>query len=303
MTSCSIGRSCFLSSNDFVRVVTAIFLCSLIQSSNVITLRLADCDLGVGETEYSRKPFAETKGQHDLALLSVNRLIGAEAKEIFYSSNTFRLNVLTFPQRYTNGNDNEKFWVSKRKSIRRVSVVFDFRDVSLRLLAREIRNPTAYNESWGSKQLSASSLHVLRNHQLEGAWGWKIHVLNEMNLKVLKIDLSNCYCTIGCCRLVEDLITGADELAPWHRHGDIKECTVRTTPEANIIHCDLSDTEEPMGLEDMEITMTGWESPQEKLLAHRLGFSCQDCPRRGNKLDAKACNVFEVNRNPEIDCK
>ncbi len=101
--------------------------------------------------------------------------------------------------------------VGREKNIIRyvhhIVLKFDSRDIDHESLVAISRarfsgqsNPDPDTWDWDPAKGDAGNIHETREAMLSLAWDWKRENTNEMFLKSVVLDFSNCFCPSGCCR-------------------------------------------------------------------------------------------------------
>ncbi|KAI9718384.1 MAG: hypothetical protein M1812_004105 [Candelaria pacifica] len=143
-----------------------------------------------------------------LGILGVNRQVRDEAKTVYYRGNSFELGPLAgihhlFPS------DRYAFSL-----IRSLTIGFSPNTLSPKI-RDEVRH--GYRQRWVDEsryeentvqacQNRARLLHNAEKRMLETIWKMRVLDLAAMvSLKSLHLDLEDCYCPTGCCRLVPAL--------------------------------------------------------------------------------------------------
>ncbi|KAI9698689.1 MAG: hypothetical protein M1836_003799 [Candelina mexicana] len=167
-----------------------------------------------------------------IGVLGVNRQIRDEAKTVYYRGNAFVLGPLAgihhlFPS------DRYAFSL-----IRSLTIHFSPRTLSQKV-REEVRH--GYRQRWVEEsryeentvqacQNRARLLHNTERRMLETIW--KMRVLDlaaMMSLKSLYLDLEDCYCPTGCCRMVSALGKCILEMNVGHKLSAVKDFQVRGT--------------------------------------------------------------------------
>lgn len=137
-----------------------------------------------------------------VALLRAHPWIEAEARDILYGGNVWLM--LSKPQSLV----EKFFWTCHRKDFRHVRVSFSQHDLITRDWVQE--NPCVMEETEGSRHARTEQSHQVCSTRLIHEWtskiGWLLYP-ELPNLKRLDMDLHQCYCPIGCCRLVDRIIS------------------------------------------------------------------------------------------------
>ncbi|KAL8800039.1 MAG: hypothetical protein Q9200_007367 [Gallowayella weberi] len=151
-----------------------------------------------------------------VALLRVSKQVACEARAILYGKNTWQLNQgasFYHPDRLVT--TPKPFWgrfmeYGFHYKVGHVMVSFDFRDIdqnslvsiySSRYWAEVLSQPGSHSEA-----VRSQNAHDNRCVLLSAIWLHKIEVLtflvtSKRPIERLTLDLSNCYCPGGCCRL------------------------------------------------------------------------------------------------------
>ena len=137
-----------------------------------------------------------------VALLLAHPWIEAEARDILYEGNVWLL--LSKPKSQV----EDFFWTCHRKDFHHVRIIISQHDLITRYWIQG--SPCVTEEMEGSRHLRTERLHQICTERLLVEWAAKIGWLlyPEMpDLKRLDIDLHQCYCPIGCCRMVDRIIS------------------------------------------------------------------------------------------------
>ena len=174
----------------------------------------------------------------DVALLRVNKSIGAEAAVVLYEKNTWKLS-------YNEASD--LLWEASKHHIRKLIISFDVRDLDstyrleIAVAARESpKFPTSINLREECHERGIISL-------VHDRWWWKMDKTFEMRLTDLHLDFTNCYCPVGCCRLLQ--MPELEPVWPWK--------SIRS------------------GILEANVEAVGWLDDEEAKTLNALGFACR----------------------------
>ena len=138
-----------------------------------------------------------------VALLGVSKLVRAEAAEVLYKKNTWRI-TSEAPFFHKSNDKVDWFWNRRPELFKAVNLVFDQRDIDF----EEFRT----NSENGHVRLENSSkiarqeflrlyLHMIAANLMEDQWSLKLNDLSLLpNLDTVTFDVKNLYCWFGCCR-------------------------------------------------------------------------------------------------------
>ncbi|KAF2170107.1 hypothetical protein M409DRAFT_19713 [Zasmidium cellare ATCC 36951] len=158
-------------------------------------------------------------------LFLVNRLVRAEALEVFFRENHIVVNDeprcrLLLEQPWTDG-AGQAFSLFSAKHMTSISVSFDMRGLSAPssnplTWANSLRQPATFllnvpNATWAALTLQQRMeyAHDILSANVSFAWSQiLLHATGSLSwsppsaLRFLQIDVTNCYCRQGCCRAV-----------------------------------------------------------------------------------------------------
>ena len=130
-----------------------------------------------------------------VALLGVSKLVGAEAAEVLYGNNTWRI-----------ASEDNDVWIGGAELFRHIVLVFDQRDIEPIRFQQQLTSEhrvfkVASENSPALNERRQISLHDFVDSCMEETWLSKFEVLSEMsNLATVKIDVCRLFCWSGCCR-------------------------------------------------------------------------------------------------------
>ena len=150
-------------------------------------------------------------------LFRVSQRLKAESEVIFYSKNHFVLpySVVSWPGSCWYGSRGE------RNGIRSIGVAFDMRDLGEAdynadswntlsrmeysyLHCRPTGTVTAFDELTPSQR--REYIQDMQLEHQESAWADVLGILGNFGLEFLEIDLTRCFCPLGCHRMVGEVI-------------------------------------------------------------------------------------------------
>ena len=183
---------------------------------------------------HDRNPFEKTSRKPDVALLTVNKSINAEASMISYGSNVWKINWRSedYPRvldsfLQTGFTDDlevlprDQIWTTNRAQIRHITLDLDVRE----LVAAIYLHPTEVGYERGpGETVSVERMemtHTQRRMILGLFCAWKFRVIGGMQLRSAWIDVKKLSCSGGCCR--SGLMRSAcyDHLRKLAAHGKI----------------------------------------------------------------------------------
>ena len=127
------------------------------------------------------------------ALLKVNNLVGAEAQEILYSRNNWRVPVVDTLGSPTIFNQYPELF-------RSITMAFDSRDLPGAVRAEVIR--LAHRDGNMSEGARAREVHTVLQREMTKIWD-QARLLCEQYMEdatTITIDIENLACPSGCCR-------------------------------------------------------------------------------------------------------
>ena len=144
-----------------------------------------------------------------VALLGVSKLIGAEAAEILYGKNTWRI-TSEAPDYYHAGEagylNDVQLWKRRAGLFRHIYLVFNHRDIDPDKYSHQIEwehedlensQETSRTQQW----ILQDTLHGRADDLMKDTWHDKLEFLPKMpNLVTVQIDVAKLYCSSGCCR-------------------------------------------------------------------------------------------------------
>ena len=147
--------------------------------------------------EINTQRFQTSKAQRPSpALLAVNTIIGAEARQVLYARNHWQIG----PNLPT-----ENIFKSYPTLFRNVTMVFDQYDVpEEQRMAIQKAAHSRSEESWDVEDIYLTrlrSIHLDCLHAAYGIWrGIQEVIIKLMETSNITLDLENFYCPSGCCR-------------------------------------------------------------------------------------------------------
>lgn len=136
----------------------------------------------------------------DISLLRVNSVIGAEARVVLYEKNVWRLSY---------NYEGKALWTSAKDLIRKLNVSFDVRDLDS---TDQLEISLCVRNHVGDDTLSDTCHLWLSERLLDEIWFWKVSMMLKVTMLTdLKLDVRNCFCPHGCCRLVKALALGVTD--------------------------------------------------------------------------------------------
>jgi hypothetical protein len=172
----------------------------------------------IGWPQLTRPIHPITKG----LLLGVCKAVQTEAEYVFWGiGNTFVFPAGEFdgPEGFYSGGS-----VIGLKPAKSVSYTFDMRDVGyidpyhLRKAAERDQEDYELFEDMNA-ELQREALHEIQLDALEDVWRGRCETIRRLPLQKLQIDVEECYCPVGCCRLVETVFA---MLGPFQEHAPSK---------------------------------------------------------------------------------
>ena len=142
-------------------------------------------------------------------LRGVCKAVQTEAEYVFWGSgNTFVFPAGEFHDPLVFYYDGLRRPRNDMKPAKSVSYTFDWRDAGY--LDPYLLRKDAADEYGGDRPfeeldalLQQVALHDIQRGALEQTWYRRCRVINSLPLRKLQIDIGECYCPMGCCRLVE----------------------------------------------------------------------------------------------------
>ncbi|KAM3425673.1 hypothetical protein BST61_g7615 [Cercospora zeina] len=190
-------------------------------------------------------------------LLAVNRAIRLQAAKVLFEQNKivfpynrtagdFQNFISNFSDYPSDDDDEISLHSLARKHIRSASIAFDLRASHSPYVLRGMANMHFRNGSaagnWHSlpDQARMQRAHTIAMKHTYSSNGMLLDVLVGYcpSLKALEIDLTNCYCSIGCCRAVYTAMEFALEVGrKWPEHVRVlgtKDHTERGTVQSAV---------------------------------------------------------------------
>ena len=186
------------------------------------------------------------------SLLFVDKTIFSEAAIVYYGKKTWRLSDSA--GRVACQSNEWKgpplLWRTHLQSMRHLTIALDGRAVSRSTmweLGTDLFTEGAYSQTEEERH---KDMHEELEIRLEEAWVQKLRMMQEMDveLKSLRVNLSNAYCPTAHCRPIRLVIRLLNEYVPY-----------------------------PDNLLDFYVTVTGMETEEEAVYAHDCGYLCEDC--------------------------
>ena len=152
----------------------------------------------------------------NVALLQTNSRINAEGKAILYGHNIFRITGregLPKESRSRIINISSKDLICQSMNlIRQGKIDFDFRDFPSpedfkhrRQDFKMMRKAASNSQHLAERSKRTLDMHWTMVDELERRWYDKIEVLRYIELDRLVLNFECCYCSLGCCRLVDSV--------------------------------------------------------------------------------------------------
>jgi len=143
-------------------------------------------------------------------LRGVSKAIQAEAEHIFWSAKNqfiFPSGPFDYPAGFYCG-DLIGCGPTTLKPARNISFAFDMLDygyVSPALLRGDAMDNMSDEElENATPQDFRNAVHEIQQSSIESTWQCRLELINEqLQLQKLQIDLEQCFCPVGCCRMVE----------------------------------------------------------------------------------------------------
>lgn len=155
---------------------------------------------------HERRRTTPRTSRPEVALLRVNRMVGAEATEALYGQNIVRLSTTTQNNAwfiYTARDDALECpyeWHPKAQLVRKFVTSFDFRHVDpdeIASLNRSLRKPPQ------DRRVLTASLHNERMWFLNYILDLRLGMLAKLPKRpAVEIDFRDSFCLNGCCRLI-----------------------------------------------------------------------------------------------------
>ena len=144
-------------------------------------------------------------------LQGVNKATQREAENVFYSTgNHFIVPVSEFEYPVDIGGNPGP--VHRSLQYQSISYSFDMRHVNVDHYNTYRAIKEQYDSSHNglfddlTPDLKSSALHDSQKDDILEAWEDMCETITErMTLKFLQLDFENCYCPVGCCRMLEDV--------------------------------------------------------------------------------------------------
>ena len=186
------------------------------------------------------------------SLLFVDKTIFSEAAKVFYRKNTWRLSDSAgrVACRSNGWKGPPLLWKTHLRYMRHLTIALDGRAVSRSTmweLGADLFTKGAYSQT---EERRHQDMHGELDTRLEKAWVQKLRMLRKIRveLKSLRVDLSNAYCPLAHCRPIRLIIRLLNKYVPY-----------------------------PDDLLSFYVTVTGMETEEEALYAHECGYLCEDC--------------------------
>lgn len=154
---------------------------------------------------------------HPALLSAVSRQMQKEASDVVYSAkNTFFVPLGSM--------NDDGWWCIPRPfpQVKRLDIAFDMRDVvensayTLALVKSRQDGPNRTSGRTPFEELTDAERWYLLHEEKKGllafdVWPYKtIACMRISNLDLLRLDLTNCRCLVGCCRMGPDLLESLD---------------------------------------------------------------------------------------------
>lgn len=152
-------------------------------------------------------PFEKTNRKPDVALLTVNKSINAEASILFYGGNIWKFNWR--PEEYPKlldyfwqsglPNDfimlrQDQIWTIYRTQIRHITLDLDVRDLDATIVLQSIEYVCRGLPSETSSAMRVQEIHDDRCEALELIFQWKLLVTLGVQPKSAYINVKNLFC-------------------------------------------------------------------------------------------------------------
>ncbi|KAL8779732.1 MAG: hypothetical protein Q9213_006800 [Squamulea squamosa] len=140
-------------------------------------------------------------------LQGVSKAVQAEAEAVFYGSkNLFVMPAGVFVYPAVHGRV-----VARRPPFQSLSFTFDMRDSSACVckdshIVRRGVNQQSHQGCFDvqlTQQQRLQLIHDLQRFALEGVWNARCLIIKDLDLRYLELDFEECYCPMGCCRMVD----------------------------------------------------------------------------------------------------
>ncbi|KAL8948528.1 MAG: hypothetical protein Q9222_005296 [Ikaeria aurantiellina] len=151
------------------------------------------------------------KRKPDVALLQVNKQIGEEARQILHGRNLWRVSLPSTKRNGESWRTVLSMYENVYESVRHVVTSFDVRDLGLEQSIKfhegwNNRLPSpSYNDTDPAPQSRLDNIHYDRKLKLERRWDRKIDAMVPLSRETLIIDITNCWCPFGCCRMFAEM--------------------------------------------------------------------------------------------------
>ena len=165
------------------------------------------CQHGVRYRYMDHKLFriSITKG----LLQGVSKAIQHEALEMFYSAR----NHFVLPEGYqlTVAGIGPPQSMEPTLPVNSLSIAFDIRQIDdtdssewKENMCRFLQQDSGINFDQLSRQERLNQVHEYRKERLQDRWVGNVNLIKlHLKMEFLQIDLEECYCPLGCCRLVD----------------------------------------------------------------------------------------------------
>lgn len=140
-----------------------------------------------------------------ITLLGVSKLVEAEAVEVLYGKNVWR--VTSEAPYLTNQPDcPDQWWARRAQLFKHVVMVFDQRDVEhggyrLKVYHEQLIRVNSQQGSLDERTEAIETMDEIAKSNMEETWAMKLEQVRRMsNLISIKMDVERLYCWTGCCR-------------------------------------------------------------------------------------------------------
>lgn len=156
-------------------------------------------------------------------ICGVSRTVQREAARIFYGRNrfVFPYGNIGFDMFY--GRVDLPIYRNVGRQLRDVSYTFDMREEGWSDYYHRYSAPFRPDEEEGVAEgiipeIFLQEMHLTRKDSLASLWEERVQDLKSWALNRLQIDFEECYCGMGCCRMVDhivDIMVNFDRVGPW----------------------------------------------------------------------------------------
>lgn len=186
------------------------------------------------------------------ALLYVDKQISAEAAEVFYGKNTWRISdSVAKVRRRLNGGDGSRplLWKVHLPKMRNVTMALDVDALDpkvVRKVSREVRVKGGREQTYKQRRLN---IHRELLPRLQDQWVLKLRRLADIDcLDSLDVVLSDAFCPGEHCRPIRLIVALLNEHVPW-----------------------------PVKITGWYVRLHGMRTDEEASYAHESGYLCEHC--------------------------